>query len=99
MPLRLFHENQIHYNYGLEQGIYNAVKIDAVKGQAEVIPANEITYVRRQGTSGMHGQLYEIHLSMWFLLQGTTRNGEFYLASNMDGVDAFDDIVYKKMKE
>lgn len=57
-------------------------------------------FIRRHGTSGMGGQLCEIKLSMFVLLDGMIRKDKndiknFYIASNKEEAGDFDDIVYK----
>lgn len=55
---------------------------------------------KRFGESGLSGQLYEMVLSMFFLLQGLAKkqSGQienFYLATNLEEAGEFDDVLFK----
>lgn len=60
----------------------------------------QATFNRRQGTSGIRGQLYEIELLMLLLLEGMKKKEDkelenFRLATNMEEAGDFDDVVFK----
>nr|XP_049699405.1 uncharacterized protein LOC126055217 [Helicoverpa armigera]XP_049699406.1 uncharacterized protein LOC126055217 [Helicoverpa armigera] len=54
-------------------------------------------YRKRKGTSGLGGHLYESKLLCLILLRALNDDyiTEFYLATNVSGLGAFDDIVFK----
>nr|XP_049707443.1 uncharacterized protein LOC126056872 [Helicoverpa armigera] len=54
-------------------------------------------YQKRNGTSGLGGQLYETKLLTLVLLRAlhTDSITDFYLGTNVEGVGAFDDIVFR----
>jgi len=49
---------------------------------------------RKTGTDVMHGGRYEISMVAFLFARGLHRTEEFYLASNLDGVGALDDLVF-----
>lgn len=54
-------------------------------------------FIKRYGTSGISGQLYEVHLVMWFLLQATHHKIDFFLASNMEVANDVDILYFAIM--
>ncbi|WP_264339438.1 MULTISPECIES: hypothetical protein [unclassified Wolbachia] len=59
--------------------------------QSEIL-SNRI-FKKRDGTStGDHGCKYEVKLLMLYLLYGLSSKIDFWLASNIEGFGAFDDI-------
>ncbi len=59
--------------------------------QSEIL--SNRTFKKRDGTSeGIYGYDYEITLSMLYLLHGLRGESDFWLASNIEGFGAFDDI-------
>ncbi|MDR0288578.1 MAG: tetratricopeptide repeat protein [Rickettsiales bacterium] len=62
--------------------------------QSEVL--GNPTFKKRAGTlTGDHGRKYEIKLSMLYLLYGLSSKVDFWLASNVEGFGAFDDIFFE----
>ncbi|NEV48989.1 tetratricopeptide repeat protein [Wolbachia pipientis] len=54
------------------------------------------TFKKRAGTStGDQGRKYEVKLSMLYLLYGLSSKVDFWLASNVEGFGAFDDIFFE----
>lgn len=61
--------------------------------QSEVL--GNSTFKRRTGAStGDQGRKYEVKLLMLYLLHGLSSKIDFWLASNIEGVGAFDDIFF-----
>jgi len=50
---------------------------------------------RRPGTSGQHGEQYEVKTAAFLFARALNRTEEFHLASNVDGAGAFDDLVFR----
>ncbi len=62
--------------------------------QSEIL--SNRTFKKRDGTSeGIYGYDYEITLSMLYLLHGLRGESDFWLASNIEGFGAFDDIFFE----
>lgn len=62
--------------------------------QSEVL--SNRTFKKRDGASeGICGYDYEITLSMLYLLHGLRGESDFWLASNIEGFGAFDDIFFE----
>lgn len=62
--------------------------------QSEVL--SNRTFKKRDGTStGDHGCKYEVKLLMLYLLHGLSSKIDFWLASNIEGFGAFDDIFFE----
>ncbi|WP_353271421.1 FxSxx-COOH system tetratricopeptide repeat protein [Wolbachia endosymbiont (group A) of Rhorus exstirpatorius] len=62
--------------------------------QSEVL--SNRTFKKRDGTStGDHGRKYEVKLLMLYLLHGLSSKIDFWLASNIEGFGAFDDIFFE----
>ncbi|WP_265033665.1 hypothetical protein [Wolbachia endosymbiont (group A) of Sicus ferrugineus] len=53
-------------------------------------------FKKRDGTStGYQGRKYEVKLLMLYLLHGLSSKIDFWLASNIEGFGAFDDIFFE----
>ena len=52
-------------------------------------------YSRRSGTGAQQGQQYEFKMAAFLFARALHKTEEFYLASNMDGAGAFDDLVFR----
>ena len=52
-------------------------------------------FQRRPGTYGQHGELYEVKMAELLFARALNKTQEFRLASNVDGVGAFDDLVFR----
>ena len=50
---------------------------------------------RRRGTAGLHGEMYEVKTAAFLFARALHKTEEFYLASNVDGAGAFDDLVFR----
>ena len=53
------------------------------------------TFMRRPGVGGQHGELYEIKMAAFLFARALHKAEEFYVASNVDGAGAFDDLVFR----
>jgi len=57
-------------------------------------------YHRRRGSVGLHGELYGVKTAAFLFARALNKTEEFRLASNVDGIGAFDDFVFRyKLKE
>jgi len=56
-------------------------------------------FSRRTGTDGFHGMLYEIKMAAFLFSRALHKTEEFLLASNVDGLEAFDDVVFRYQAE
>ncbi|CAD0202471.1 unnamed protein product [Chrysodeixis includens] len=67
-----------------------------VQGKDDLTTAH-CHYQKRKGTSGLSGHLYETKLLTLILLRAELNNEleEFYLGTNIEGLGAFDDIVFQ----
>jgi hypothetical protein len=50
---------------------------------------------RRTGADSLHSELYEVKMAAFLFARGLNRTEEFLLASNVEGVGAFDDLVFR----
>jgi hypothetical protein len=50
---------------------------------------------RRPGMDGLHGMMYERKMAAFMFARALHKTEEFFLASNVDGVGAFDDLVFR----
>ncbi|MDR3131639.1 MAG: hypothetical protein LBU02_00880 [Rickettsiales bacterium] len=68
--------------------------MDIENKQSEVL--GNSTFKRRAGAStGDQGRKYEVKLLMLYLLHGLSGKIDFWLASNIEGFGAFDDIFFE----
>jgi hypothetical protein len=52
-------------------------------------------FSRRTGTDRLHGMKYEIKMAAFLFTRSLQKTEEFRLASNVDGFEAFDDMVLR----
>ena len=53
------------------------------------------SFHRRSGTAVLHGWKYEIKMAAFLFARAHNKTEDFHLASNVDGVGAFDDLVFR----
>lgn len=70
---------------------------EKMETKPKVTSKSQFLYQKRTGTSGLGGQLYETKLLSLILLRLLKDNDvkEFHLGTNVDGIGAFDDIVFR----
>jgi hypothetical protein len=57
-------------------------------------------FSRRTGTDGLHGLMYEIKMAAFLIARALHKTEEFRLASNVECLGAFDDLVFRyRLKE
>lgn len=57
----------------------------------------QFSYIKRSGTSGVTGQLYETKILSLVMLKASTDQNiqNFYLGTNINGIGAFDDLCFR----
>lgn len=92
-----FQEN-LHSGSNSGQG-YNTQSSNQPKKLTQKQSAGKHKFQKRQGTTGgLDGHFYEIGLLTLGKLRGNRDTNKFYLATNIDGLGAFDDVVMRYWK-